>query len=140
MLPIESAVMRRVAGFYISSGMPVAGSGVVGMGDDNGMMVGNAVTPRLWDFVMGRFGKESFGVAARRLSQVGLSVVLGLGVEVVFFGVVYGLVRRDGVARFGWKKVDGQGRREDVVAEEEEEEEDLVEEGEGRVIFARDSE
>lgn len=139
MLPIESAVMRRVAGFYISSGMPVAGSGVVGTGGGDVMMVGNAVTPRLWDFVTGRVGRESFGVAARRLSQVGLSVVFGLGVEVVFFGVVYGLVRRDGVARFGWKKADGQGRREDVVAEEEEEE-DLIEEGEGRVIFARDSE
>jgi hypothetical protein len=124
MLPVEGAVMRKVAGFYISSGMPVA-SGVGIMGGNQ--MMGTTV-PGLWSLVTGRVGRESFGVVARRLSQIGLGVALTLGVEVVLFGVVYTLARRDGVGKYGWKRLHREGR--DGVVEEEE---GLVEQDEGRV-------
>jgi hypothetical protein len=107
MLPVESAAMRKVAGFYISSGMPLARGVVVGTGN---RMASTTTTPGLWSFVTGRAGRESFGVVARRLSRLGLGVALTLGAEVVFFGVVYALARRDGVANFGWKRLYRNGR------------------------------
>jgi hypothetical protein len=125
MLPIEGAVMRKVASFYVSSGLPVVGG--IGTGH---LMIGKTM-PGLWSFVTGRAGRESVGVVARRLSQVGLSVALTLGVEVVLFGAVYALARRDGVASFGWKRLH-RNRREVMV------EEGFVDEGEGRVVVHRD--
>ena len=56
-----------------------------------------------------------------------------LGVEVVLFGVVYGFARRDGIANYGWKRLDRDG--EGVV--EDEDEEDLVRQDEGRVAAIR---
>jgi len=103
MLPIESVVMRKVAAFYASTGMPVVRGAEVGMRYQLTM-------PGLWSFVTGRTGRESFGVIARRLSQIGLSVALTLGVEAVFFGFVYALARRDGVGKFGWKRLHHDGR------------------------------
>jgi hypothetical protein len=122
MLPIEGAVMRKVAGFYISSGMPVAG-GVIGTMGGGQMM--STTVPGLWSFVTGRAGRESFGVVVRKMSQIGLGVALTLGVEVVLFGVVYTLARRDGVGKYGWKRLH-RGGKEGVV-----EEEDLIEQDEG---------
>lgn len=127
MLPVESAAMRKVAEFYISSGMPLA-KGVGAVGDSQ--MMGSTM-PGLWSFVTGRAGRGGYGVVVRRLSQLGLGIALTLGVEVLLFGVVYGLARRDGVANFGWKRLYRDGNEGMVV--EEEEEEDLVGQDEGRV-------
>ena len=112
MLPVESAAMRKVADFYTSSGMPLAG-GLVGTGNQ----MASTTTPGLWSFVTGRAGRESFGVVTGRLSQLGLGVALTLGAEVVFFGVVYALARRDGVANFGWKRLHRNGR-DDAIQED----------------------
>ncbi|KAM0690311.1 hypothetical protein Q7P36_009078 [Cladosporium allicinum] len=133
MLPIESAAMRKVAGFYISSGMPLA-KGVVGPTTGSNQIMSTTTMPGLWGFVTGKAGRESFGVVAGRLSQIGLGVALTLGVEVVLFGVVYGIARRDGVANYGWKRL---GRDERKVLVEDEEEEDLVGQDEGRVAAIR---
>jgi len=113
MLPLEGAVMRKMASFYLSTGMPIARNIVTG-GDNQTM----APIPGLWSFVTGRAGRESLAVVAGRLSQVGLSMALTLGVEVVFFGVVYALTRRDGVGRYGWKRLRHDGGVEGVVEED----------------------
>jgi hypothetical protein len=121
MLPVESAAMRKVADFYISSGMPLARG--FAADTSNQMMASTTMMPGLWNFVTGRAGRESFGVVTKRLSQLGLSLALTLGVEVVFFGVVYALARRDGVANFGWKRLHRDGREgvveEDFVGDED---------------------
>jgi hypothetical protein len=128
MLPVESAAMRKVADFYISSGMPFA-RGVVGTMDINQMA--STTMPGLWSLITCRAGWESFGIVARRLSQLGLSVALTLGVEVMLFGAVYALARRDGIAQFGWKRLHHDGR-EGVV------EQGLVgDEDDGRAVVLR---
>jgi hypothetical protein len=132
MLPVESAAMRKVAGFYISSGMPLA-KGVVGPTMGSNQIMSTTMMPGLWSLVTGKAGRESLGVVARRFSQIGLGVALTLGVEVVLFGVVYGFARRDGIANYGWKRLDRDG--EGVV--EDEDEEDLVRQNEGRVAAIR---
>ena len=129
MLPVESAAMRKVADFYISSGMPLAR----GFAADTGnQMARTKMVPGLWSFVTGRAGRESFGVVTRRLSQLGLSLALTLGVEVVFFGVVYALARRDGVANFGWKRLHHDGG-EDAMQEDH-----VDDEHDGRAAVLRD--
>jgi hypothetical protein len=128
MLPVESAAMRKVADFYVSSGMPLA-RGVVGTTGINQMA--STTMPGLWSLITGRAGWESFGIVARRLSQLGLSVALTLGVEVMLFGAVYALARRDGVAQFGWKRLRREGR-ESVVEEEIGDDED-----DGRAVVPR---
>jgi hypothetical protein len=128
MLPVESAAMRKVAGFYISSGMPFA-RGVVGTTGINQMA--STTIPGLWSLITGRAGRENFGVVMRRLSQLGLSVALTVGVEVVLFGVVYALARRDGIAQFGWKRLHREGT-EGVVEEDIGDDED-----DGRAVVPR---
>ena len=132
MLPVESAAMRKVAGFYISSGMPLA-RGLVGPTGSNQIM-STTMMPGLWSLVTGKAGRESLGVVARRFGQIGLGVALTLGVEVLLFGVVYGFARRDGVVNYGWKKL-GRDEREGLL--ENEDEEDLVGQDEGRVAVVR---
>jgi hypothetical protein len=118
MLPVESAAMRKVADFYVSSGMPLA-RGVVGTTGINQMA--STTMPGLWSLITGRAGRENFGVVMRRLSQLGLSVALTVGVEVVLFGAVYALARRDGIAQFGWKRLhrEGEGVVEDDIGDDE---------------------
>jgi hypothetical protein len=94
LMPLESMVMRKVLQFYLTSGMPVtkaATSAGVGAGK-----------PGIWGMLAGEAVTSSWRSVSGRLSQLGLSMALNLGVEAVFFGVVYGLIRRQGLCSYGW--------------------------------------
>jgi len=99
LLPLESMVIRKVLQFYLSSGMPVSTTALgVGVGD---------VMPGARAVLAGRAGERSWSAVAGRVSHLGLSMALNLGVEVVIFGAGYALIRRQGVGSFGWGQCSG---------------------------------
>jgi hypothetical protein len=94
LLPLESMVMRKVLRYYLSSGMPVVADALsVGVGE---------VMPGAW---AGNLGWSS---VAGRLSHLGLSMALNLGVEAVLFGAAYALIKRQGMKSFGWGQCSGE--------------------------------
>ena len=100
LLPLESMVMRRVLRYYLSSGMPVATTAL-------GAVVGDAA-PGAWAVLAGRAGDRGWNAVVGRLSHIGLSMALNLGVEAVLFGAAYALIRRQGVRSFGWGQCTGE--------------------------------
>jgi len=94
LLPLESMVMRKVLRFYLSSGMPVATTAL-------GAGVGSAI-PEAWAVLAGRAGDRGWNAVVGRISHIGLSMALNLGVEAVLFGAAYALIRRQGLRSFGW--------------------------------------
>lgn len=99
LLPLESMVMRKVLRFYLSSGMPVAAS-TLSAG------VGNTM-PGAWAVLAGRAGDRGWSAVVGRISHIGLSMALNLGVEAVLFGAAYALIRRQGMRSFGWGQYSG---------------------------------
>jgi hypothetical protein len=94
LLPFDSMVMRKVLQSYLTSGMPLtkaASNAGVGAG-----------RPGIWGMLAGEAVTNSWTSVAGRLSQLGLSMALNLGVEAVFFGLVYGFIRRQGIGSYGW--------------------------------------
>ncbi|KAM0701285.1 hypothetical protein Q7P35_011646 [Cladosporium inversicolor] len=99
LLPLESMVMRKVLRFYLSSGMPVTATAL-------GAGVGGAM-PGAWAVLAGRAGDQGWSAVLGRISHVGLSMALNLGVEAVLFGAAYALIRRQGMRSFGWGQCSG---------------------------------
>jgi hypothetical protein len=100
LLPLESMVMRKVLRYYLSSGMPVA-TAALGAG------LGDAI-PGDWAVLAGRAGERGWSAVVGRISHIGLSMALNLGVEVVLFGAAYALIKRQGVKSFGWGQCSGE--------------------------------
>ena len=100
--------MRRVLRYYLSSGMPVATTAL-------GAGVGDAM-PGSWAVLAGRAGDQDWSAVAGRLSHIGLSMALNLGVEAVLFGAAYALIRRQGIRSFGWGQCSG--KEEDEALED----------------------
>ena len=50
----------------------------------------------------GRAGDRGWSAVRGRISHIGLSMALYLGVEAVLFGAAYALIRRQGIRSFGW--------------------------------------
>lgn len=100
LLPLESLVMRKVLQFYLSSSMPVTTTAL-------GAGVSHAV-PGVWGLLAGRAAGGSWRTVAGRLSHLGLSMALNLGIEAVLFGAVYGLIRRQGIGRYKWGQCKGE--------------------------------
>ena len=94
LLPLESMVMRKVLRFYQSSGMPVTTT-ALGAGVSDAMPGALAV-------LAGRAGDRGWSAVRGRISHIGLSMALYLGVEAVLFGAAYALIRRQGIRSFGW--------------------------------------
>ena len=92
LLPVEGMVMRKVAQFYMSTGMQVT-SGAASIGN---------LIPNMLGLITGKSGAKEWDLVLN--SQLGLSMALNLGVEAFFFGCVYALVRRQGISIFGWGK------------------------------------
>jgi len=99
LLPLESMVMRRVLRYYLSSDMPVATTAL-------GAGVGDAM-PGAWAVLAGRAEDRGWSAVAGRLSHIGLSMALNLGVEAVLFGAAYALIKRQGIRSFGWGQCSG---------------------------------
>ena len=106
LLPLEGMVMREVLRFYLSSGMPATTTAL-------GAGVSGAI-PNAWGVLTGRVVDRSWSAIAARLSHLGLSMLLNLGVEAVLFGTVYALVRRQGKSSFGWGQCSGEEEHEAV--------------------------
>lgn len=89
LLPVEAAVMRKVAREYLASGMPLTGA-----------VAGSGVGESVWGMRSGQGGWEGLG---GHLSQLGLAMAVNLGVEAACFACVYALTRKQGIGSFGWK-------------------------------------
>jgi len=100
LLPLESMVMRKVLRYYLSSGMPVAATAL-------GAGLGDAI-PGDWAVLAGRAGERGWSAVVGRLSHIGLSMALNLGVEVLLFGAAYALIKRQGIRSFGWGQCSGE--------------------------------
>lgn len=91
--------MRKVLRFYLSSDMPVATTALsAGLGD---------AMPGAWAVLAGRAGDRGWSAILGRISHIGLSMALNLGVEAVLFGAAYALIRRQGLRNFGWGQCSG---------------------------------
>ena len=55
----------------------------------------------------GRAGDRGWNAVVGRISHIGLSMALNLGVEAVLFGAAYALIRRQGMRSFGWGQYSG---------------------------------
>lgn len=94
LLPLESMVMRKTLQSYLSSGMPVTkGASNAGAYD---------MMPGLRAVFGGTAGNDGWKPVVGRLSQLGLSMAFNLGAEAIFFGFVYAVVRRQGIALYQW--------------------------------------
>ena len=108
LLPLESMVMRKVLRFYQSSGMPVTATALcAGVG---------GVIPGAWAVLAGRAGDHGWSAVLGRISHIGLSMALNLGVEAVLFGAACALIKRQGIRSFGWGQCNG--REQDEVLED----------------------
>lgn len=108
LLPIEGLVMRKVASNYISSGMPVT----------EAAMNSNAGSAALgtWCLLPAISGRSGW---VGHLSQLGLSMVVNMGVETVCFACMYGLVKKQGISSFGWRSRSDKGEEQEVPSTRE---------------------
>jgi hypothetical protein len=93
-------VMRKVLRYYLSCSMPVATTSL-------GAGLGDAI-PGDWAVLTGRAGERGWSAIAGRISHIGLSMALNLGVEAVLFGAAYALIKRQGMKSFGWGQCSGE--------------------------------
>lgn len=64
--------------------------------------------PGLRAVLSGTAGESAWKSVAGRLSQLGLSMALNVGAEAIFFGFVYAVVKRQGIALYQWGQCEEQ--------------------------------